>query len=148
MVKTPKACITDKGVLHRLLGVNSYDDLMGMPILSASFEAFVFQNITAHKPADIDLSFYRTHAGADVDFVFTRASKVITTADSKFSTAPKLAKGTYIAMGDCKCKAKLCDCTRFKSLSIEGRHYRLRGALFFGKCFGRFVTLSKCNRHD
>lgn len=100
LVRTPKAYINDTGVLHRLLRVNSYDELMGMPILGASFEAYVFQQIRAHQPEDVELSFYRTHAGAEVDFVFTRASKVIATADVKFSTAPKLAKGTYIAMDD------------------------------------------------
>lgn len=100
LIRTPKAYITDTGVLHRLLRVNSYDELMGMPIMGASFEAYVFQQITAHKPEDVDLSFYRTHAGAEVNFVFTRASKVIATADAKFSTAPKLTKGTYTAMDD------------------------------------------------
>lgn len=100
LIRTPKAYITDTGVLHRLLRVNSYDELMGMPIMGASFEAYVFQQITAHKSEDVDLSFYRTHAGAEVDFVFTRASKVIATADAKFSTAPKLTKGTYNAMDD------------------------------------------------
>lgn len=100
LIRTPKAYITDTGVLHRLLRVNSYDELMGMPIMGASFEAYVFQQITAHKSEDVEISFYRTHAGAEVDFVFTRASKVIATADAKFSTAPKLTKGTYTAMDD------------------------------------------------
>lgn len=100
LIRTPKAYITDTGVLHRLLRVNSYDELMGMPVLGASFEAYVFQQLTAHLPEDVDLSFYRTRAGAEVDFVFTRASKVIATAEAKFSTAPKLQKGNYIAMDD------------------------------------------------
>ena len=135
LVKTPKGYITDTGVLHRLLRVNSYDDLMGMPILGASFEAFVFQNIMAHKPEDVDVSFYRTHAGAEVDFVFTRASKVITTAEAKFSTAPKLAKGTYIAMGDLGAKQNYVivpdsDPYQLKEgITVCGVHYFLKNVL-------------------
>jgi len=135
LVKTPKAYITDTGVLHRLLRVNSYYDLMGMPILGASFEDFLFQNIMAHKPEDIDVSFYRTHAGAEVDFVFTRASKVNTTAEAKFSTAPKLAKGSYIAMVDLGAKKNYVivpdsDPYQLKEeITVCGVHYFLKNVL-------------------
>lgn len=135
LVRTPKAYITDTGVLHRLLRVNTYDELMGMPILGASFEAFVFQQIMAHKPEDVDVSFYRTHAGAEVDFVFTRASKVISTAEAKFSTAPKLAKGTYIAMDDLGAKQNYVivpdsDPYQLKEgITVCGVHYFLKNVL-------------------
>ncbi|MDR9399652.1 MAG: ATP-binding protein [Salibacter sp.] len=92
LVKSPKIYLTDTGILHRLLKIPDYDSLLGMPIAGASFEAFVLQQLTANKPEDTELFFYRTRGGTEIDFVITRAGKAIASVEAKFSTAPKITK--------------------------------------------------------
>ena len=104
IVKTPKIYISDTGILHRLLRLNSYDALLGNPILGGSFEAYVLQQILAEKPNDIEVYFYRTHAGTEVDFVLTRALKPIASIEVKFTSTPKITKGLSIGIEDLETK--------------------------------------------
>ena len=45
LVKTPKIYIRDSGILHSLLQVSGIDDLLSHPIIGASWEGFVIENI-------------------------------------------------------------------------------------------------------
>lgn len=100
IVKSPKVYITDTGVLHRLLRVNSMDDLLGMPVLGASFEAYVLQQILAEKHPDVDVYFYRTHTGTEVDFVLTRGIKPLAAIEVKFSSTAKVSRGFLQGIDD------------------------------------------------
>jgi predicted AAA+ superfamily ATPase len=100
LVKAPKIYLTDTGILHHLIGVNDFTNLSGHPILSSSWESFVYNQILALKSSSIDLYFYRTHQGTEVDLVFTRGFTVIATADIKYSNSPKLTKGNFQAFTD------------------------------------------------
>ncbi|MCK4662491.1 MAG: ATP-binding protein [Bacteroidales bacterium] len=93
IIKSPKIYINDTGILHRLLRLNDYDQLLGNPLLGNSWETFVVNQINLEKNEDIDLFFYRTHAGAEVDLVFVKGMKPIATAEIKFSLSPKISKG-------------------------------------------------------
>jgi len=100
LVKTPKVYLTDTGILHHLLGVNSLINLSGNPIIGSSWETFVFCQILATKPSNIDLYFYRTHQGTEVDLVFTKGLQVVATAEIKYSNSPQLTKGNFQAFDD------------------------------------------------
>lgn len=100
LVKTPKIYLTDTGILHHLLGVTNFTSLSGNPILGSSWESFVFNQVSALKPNSIDLYFYRTHQGTEVDLVFTRGLTVIATAEIKYSNSPHLTKGNFQAFDD------------------------------------------------
>ncbi len=100
IVKSPKIYISDTGVLHRLMRVNSFDELSGMPVLGASFETYVLQQIMTEKPADIDLYFYRTHAGTEIDIVLTKALKPVTSLEVKYTSTPKVTKGLLNGIED------------------------------------------------
>jgi uncharacterized protein len=102
IVKSPKIFISDTGLLHRLLRINSYDELLGMPVLGASFEAYVLQQILAEKSTDLEVFFYRTHAGTEIDFVLAKAMKPVACIEVKYSSAPKISKSLMIGIEDLK----------------------------------------------
>ena len=100
LVKASKVYLTDTGVLHHLVRVKDFNDLSGNPILGSSWESFVFNQILALKNSQIDLYFYRTHQGTEMDLVFTRGLNVIATAEIKYSNSPQLTKGNFQAIED------------------------------------------------
>jgi len=102
LVKTPKIYLTDTGILHHLIGVNNFIDLSGNPIVGSSWESFVLNQVLAVKKNQMDLYFYRTHHGAEVDLVFTKGLNVIATAEIKYSNSPQLTKGNFLAFDDLK----------------------------------------------
>jgi len=85
--------ITDTGILHRLLRIQNYDQLLGNPLLGNSWETYVINQIALEKPDDIDLYFYRTHAGAEIDLVFAKGLKPVAAMEIKFSPKPPVSKG-------------------------------------------------------
>jgi uncharacterized protein len=100
LVKTPKIYLTDTGILHHLVGVNDLNDLSGNPIIGRSWESFVLNQIWALKRNQIELYFYRTHQGTEMDLVFTKGLYVIATAEIKYSNSPQLTKGNSQAIED------------------------------------------------
>jgi predicted AAA+ superfamily ATPase len=100
LVKTPKVYLTDTGILHYLVGVNNFDNLSGNPIVGSSWESFVINQILALKKNQIDLFFYRTHQGTEMDLVFTRGLNVVAAAEIKYSNSPQLTKGNFLAFDD------------------------------------------------
>ena len=100
LVKTPKVYLTDTGIFHHLIGVTDFDSLSGNPIIGNSWESFVLNQVYALKNNQIDLYFYRTHHGSEVDLVFTNGLKVAATAEIKYSNSPQLSKGNFLAFED------------------------------------------------
>src|SRR5690606_18053693 len=45
LVKSPKIYLRDTGILHRLINISNFDSLLGHPIVGASWEGFVIENI-------------------------------------------------------------------------------------------------------
>ena len=99
LVKSPKIYLRDSGLLHALLGLRSLDDLAGHPVVGASWEGWVLEQIAQLLPSPWQLSFYRTAAGAEIDIVAERGNKRIG-FEIKFSSAPVLSKGFWSAMSD------------------------------------------------
>jgi hypothetical protein len=100
LVKTPKVYLTDTGILHYLTGITDFNSLTGNPIIGSSWEAFVVNQLLALKKSQIELYFYRTHQGTEVDLVFTKGLTVVATAEIKYSNSPQLTKGNYLAFAD------------------------------------------------
>ncbi|MCX6236192.1 MAG: ATP-binding protein [Bacteroidia bacterium] len=100
LVKTPKIYLTDTGILHHLIGVTDLENLSGNPAIGSSWESFVINQLLAIKKDQINLFFYRTHHGAEVDLVFTKGLQVIATAEIKYTNSPALSKGNYSAFED------------------------------------------------
>ena len=102
LVKSPKIYLTDTGILHYLTGVTDFDGLTGNPIIGSSWESFVVNQLLALKKNQIELFFYRTHQGTEVDLVFVKGLTVVATAEIKYSNSPQLSKGNYLAFEDLK----------------------------------------------
>ncbi len=100
LVKTPKIYLPDTGILHYLLGVSNLVELSGNPIVGSSWEAFVINQVNVLKSNRIEMMFYRTHQGAEVDLVFTKGLTVVATAEIKYSNSPQLSRGNLQAMED------------------------------------------------
>ena len=102
LVKTPKLHLRDTGVLHRLLRISDFDQLLGHVGLGGSWEAYVIEQISGMKHPDLDLFFYRTHNGAEVDVVFVKGLLPVATAEIKFTSSPHPQKGMINCIDDLK----------------------------------------------
>lgn len=98
LVKSPKIYIRDTGLIHCLLGIESYNDLLGHPCLGNSYEAFIISTITEHLPRYTPC-FYRSSNGAEIDLIMEKGLKKIA-IEIKSSQAPKPTKGFYNALED------------------------------------------------
>lgn len=75
LVKSPKVYVRDSGLLHALLGIEDYNELAGHPVVGASWEGFVIENLLSVVPPRTRASFYRTSAGAEIDLVLELPGK-------------------------------------------------------------------------
>jgi hypothetical protein len=99
LVKAPKIYVRDSGLLHALLGIATANALHAHPIVGASWEGFVVEQIAAHAPAGADLGYFRTAAGAEVDLVLTVGGRRHA-FEIKYSATPKPARGFWTALAD------------------------------------------------
>ena len=101
MVKSPKVYIRDSGLLHGLLGIRDFENLLGHPIIGNSWEGFVLENLINCSPVGTKSSFYRTSGGAEVDLVLELPGKQAPWVfEVKHGTMGKLKKGFYYAVED------------------------------------------------
>ena len=96
LVKTPKVYLCDTGVTCALLGLKSFDEIYAHPAFGACWEQIVLANARGLFP-DADISFYRTSAGAEMDFVVKRGTRTVA-LECKASSAPYVGRGTYSAL--------------------------------------------------
>ena len=92
LVKSPRYYVRDSGILHRLLGINSYDVLLSNPVLGKSWEGFAVENILSVLPSRAESYFYRTAAGAEIDLVIKMPSSEIWAIEIKHGVSPKIGK--------------------------------------------------------
>ncbi len=73
IVKMPKGHIRDSGLLHALLKISDKEMLYNDPIVGASFESFVIEELIKGLQATMltqwDYYYYRTRSGAEVDLI-------------------------------------------------------------------------------
>lgn len=100
LIRSPKVYIRDCGILHTLLRIDTFNDLLGHPQLGASWEGFVIEQLVSHLPG-MTASFYRTSAGAEIDLLLTRGKKTIA-VECKVSSAPIPTRGFWSALDDIK----------------------------------------------
>lgn len=99
LVKSPKIYLRDSGLLHTLLGITSLNQLAGHPILGASWEGWVLEQIAHLLGSRWQLSFYRTSGGAEMDVVAEQGNRRLC-FEIKFSSAPTVSKGFWSAVAD------------------------------------------------
>jgi predicted AAA+ superfamily ATPase len=100
LVKAPKIYVRDSGLVHALLDIEDRDELAGHPVVGASWEGFVIENLLAVAPPRTSASFYRTAAGAEIDLVLDVPKRGRWAIEIKRGVAPKIEKGFHIACED------------------------------------------------
>lgn len=100
LVKSPKTYIRDSGILHSLLGISDFNNLLGHPVFGASWEGLVIENCIENM-SDWTPSFYRTSGGNEIDLILVRNAQKIA-VECKASAAPQLNKGNWSALEDIK----------------------------------------------
>ena len=98
LIKSPKVYLRDTGILHSLLAIDSFDDLLGHPNFGASWETLALETLIASFP-DWEPFFYRTAAGTELDLVLARGSRKIA-FEFKASTTPHVTKGFWNGIKD------------------------------------------------
>ncbi|MBT3191395.1 MAG: ATP-binding protein [Verrucomicrobia bacterium] len=102
LTKSPKLYLRDTGILHALLGIESWDGLLGHPVLGFSWEAFCIEHILSRCRSHVQATYYRTARGAEVDLVLENGNSRVA-VEFKSSTSPSPRRGFWSATDDLEC---------------------------------------------
>lgn len=119
IVKSKKVYIADTGLLHRLLRIDNYDQLMSTPLAGHSWENFVLTQILPVIRKNWNIWFYRTHTGIEADLVLGKGLKPEICIEIKLSSAPTITHSFATAINDLKT-------TKNYIIIPDGMKYRLR----------------------
>jgi len=100
LVKSPKVYLRDSGILHALLNLGDQESLLGHPVVGASWEGFVIENLIAAAPAGTVPMFYRTAAGAEIDLILEIPRHGLWAIDIKLGVSARPEKGFFLACED------------------------------------------------
>jgi predicted AAA+ superfamily ATPase len=100
LVKSPKVYVRDSGVLHALLAIGEMNTLLAHPVIGASWEGLVLENLMACAPRGTQPYFYRASGGAEIDLLLQLPGGELWAIEIKRSLSPKLERGFYSACED------------------------------------------------
>lgn len=107
LVKSPKVYVRDSGLVHALLDIESKETLLSHPIVGASWEGFVVDNLLSSAPASVQGYFYRTSGGAEVDLLLAWPGGELWAIEVKRSLSPRVERGFHAACEDLSPARKL-----------------------------------------
>ena len=97
-VKAPKVYVRDSGLVHTLLGIRSFGDLLAHPKCGASWEGFAVEQIL-HRTAPSEGYFWAVHSGAELDLLLFKEGRRVG-FELKVSEAPRVTRAMHVAMED------------------------------------------------
>lgn len=100
LVKSSKVYVRDSGLVHALLGIGDKDTLVSHPVLGASWEGFVIEQVLVAAPEGTTGHFYRTSAGAEIDLLLHLPGGESWAIEIKRSLSPRPDKGFHHACAD------------------------------------------------
>ena len=104
-VKAPKVYLTDSGLLHALLDIESLPALEHHPKVGASWEGFLLQAVMQQLQLRPEQCyFWATHGGAELDLLVIDGRRRIG-FEFKRTTAPRLTRSMHSALADLKLSA-------------------------------------------
>lgn len=99
-VKSPKIYFRDSGLLHTILGIENYYDLLKHPKLGASWEGMALEQVIKNLEVENDdCYFWATQSGAELDLLVFKNSKRLG-FEVKYTDNPKITKSMRIAIND------------------------------------------------
>lgn len=99
LVRSPKVYIRDSGLVHALLSISDMNALLGHPVIGASWEGFVIENILSSLPKEADYWYFKTAAGSEIDLVIEYKLEIFA-IEIKRTLNPKLSKGFLLGCED------------------------------------------------
>jgi predicted AAA+ superfamily ATPase len=102
-VKAPKIYLRDSGLLHSLLGLESFNDLWNHPLCGASWEGFAMEQVLRMAKPD-EAYFWATHQGAELDLLLLQGGSRVG-VEFKRTDTPMVTRSMRIAMDDLKLDA-------------------------------------------
>ena len=99
LVKSPKLYVRDTGILHSLLKIADWSELLGSPTMGNSWESFVLENIWSEFE-HWEKNFYRTSSGTEIDLVLQKGTNRPILIECKSSTNAHLSKGFWQTLED------------------------------------------------
>ena len=104
IVKSPKVYVRDSGILHNLNGINSFNALLGHPLLGRSWEGYVVEQVAAATQNIPQYYFYRTQDGTECDLVLAKNDKPLIAIECKVSPPNGITKGLLNSIADLNTK--------------------------------------------
>lgn len=120
LVKSPKVYVRDSGLTHALLGLESYENLLGHPTVGGSWEGFCIENLIAAAPRGTEPSFYRSSAGAEIDLVLRLPNGALWAIEIKRATAPKVTRGFHIAANELEAEQRILVYAGTRDIPVQG----------------------------
>ncbi|MCP9455541.1 MAG: ATP-binding protein [Nitrospira sp.] len=100
LVKAPRLFLRDSGLVHALLGIQDMDSLLAHPVVGASWEGFVIENLLASVPEGTSAFYWRTSGGAEVDVLLELPGGERWAIEIKRSLTPSPSRGFHEACSD------------------------------------------------
>lgn len=100
LVRSPKLYLRDAGLVHALLRLPTREALLGHPVVGASWEGFVIENLIGCAPDGTQASFYRTAVGAEIDLLLALPDGETWAVEIKRGLAPTPDRGFHQALED------------------------------------------------
>lgn len=99
-VKAPKVYVCDSGLVHHLLGLRTYEEVLGHPVCGATWEGAAISSVIDRLGARwADCYFWRTHAGAELDLLVMRGDTRVG-FEVKRNSAPRVTPSMRHALAD------------------------------------------------
>ncbi len=102
LVKSPKLYFRDAGLLHSLLGITNEQQLLSHPVVGASWEGYVIEQIRIATQFKYSYHFYRTQVGAETDLYLRSPQGTTWCIEIKSSNTPVISKGFFQCIEDLK----------------------------------------------
>ena len=102
LVKSPKIYVRDSGLVHALLGISSFIQLYGHPVVGRSWEGWVIETLLSVLPWRASAFYYRTRAGAEIDLLIEHGDGAVWAVEIKRSSSARVKRGFHVACEDIK----------------------------------------------
>ena len=98
LVKRPKICFRDSGLLHTLMSIRQEQDLVHHPRLGASWEGFALEQALSHlQLREEEVFFWTLHSGGELDLLFQAKGK-LWGVEFKYTDAPTIDRSMRSAL--------------------------------------------------
>jgi len=118
LVRSPKIYLRDSGIVHALLNIDSFNNLLGHPVVGGSWEGFVIENIMAVVPPRTQPFYYGTPGGAEIDLLLEFSPTEKWAIEIKRKSSPALSRGFHNACEDVKAQRKFVVYSGSESFSL------------------------------